>query len=65
MQPTVSLTVIVADGHQSTISAEFIRMRQNESTSSLRYGYVEYDTAISSLHFYTDSQLDHNTGRPT
>ncbi|KAM0703173.1 hypothetical protein Q7P35_009111 [Cladosporium inversicolor] len=30
-----------ADGHQSTISAEFIRMRQNESTSSLRYGYVE------------------------
>ena len=41
MKATAALTVLVADGHQSTISAEFIRARQNDSTSSLRYGHVE------------------------
>ncbi|GAB7323734.1 hypothetical protein MBLNU13_g07199t2 [Cladosporium sp. NU13] len=41
MQVTVSLTVIVADGHQATISAEFIRARRHDSTSFLRYGHVE------------------------
>lgn len=41
MKATVPLTVKVADGHQSTVSAEFIRAHESDSISSLRYGHIE------------------------
>jgi hypothetical protein len=65
MQATLPLTAIVADGHRSTISAELIRTRHNDSTSFLRYGVVEYDRAVLSLYIITDNQSEHNTGKPT
>lgn len=65
MQATLPLTVIVADGHRSTISADLIRTRHNDSTSALRYGLVEYDRAVLPSYTNTDNQSEHNTGKPT
>jgi hypothetical protein len=65
MRGTLPLTAIVADGHRSTISAELLRTRHNDSTSFLRYGLVEYDRAVLPRYINTDSQSEHNTGKPT
>jgi len=49
MQATFPLTVVVADGHRSIISASFISVRdkRGNSTSTLRYGYDKYGKVVS------------------
>ena len=62
---TIPLIVAVADGHRSTISAEFLTIRDRRETPSLRFGRTEYDIAVSSSNLCTDNTLERDIGRPT